>query len=55
MIIEKTLLIRVVATNEASLAKIKEHIFFLSLVDRNHPDSRVHVESVHEIHGGLGK
>ena len=47
--IEKALLVRVVATNEMSLAKIKEHIFFLSLVDRNHPGSRVHVESVHQV------
>lgn len=47
--IEKLLFVRVVATNEKSLAEIKEHIFFLSLVDRNHPDSRVHVESVHQV------
>ena len=47
--IEKTLLVRVTATNEKSLAKIKEYIFFISVVDRNHPDSRVHVESVHQV------
>ena len=49
MMIEKTLLVRVAATNEASLAKIKEHIFFLSLVDKNHPRSRVCVKSVHQV------
>ena len=47
--IVKTLIVRVNATNEKALAKIKEHIFFISLVDRNHPDSRVCVESVHQV------
>ena len=47
--IEKTLLVRVSATNEKSLAKIKEHIFFISLKDKNHAGNQVWVESVHQV------
>ena len=47
--IVKTLIVRVNATNEKALAKIKNHIFFISLIDRNHPDFRVRVESVHQV------
>ena len=53
--IKKLLFVRVATSDEKALAKIKEHIFFLSLVDPDHPGSRVQVESVHEMHGELGK
>ena len=49
MMIEKTLLVRVGATNEMSLAKIKEHIFFICLQDKNHAGNQCWVESVHEV------
>lgn len=49
MMIEKTLIVRVSATNGISLAKIKEYIFFISLMDKNHLCNRVWVESVHQV------
>jgi hypothetical protein len=48
-VIEKTLIVRVAASNKESLARIKDYIFFISLKDKNHSCDRCWVESVHQV------